>query len=121
MAQCNCGYWHGVFGGFYLGHIRAAIYENLIKAEKEFDEKTLNKSITVEQCDIDLDGYRETIVKNSHLIAVLSDRGGTLAELSFKDKNFNFLNTITRRRAEDRKSTRLNSSHTDISRMPSSA
>ncbi|MBU2548110.1 MAG: DUF1925 domain-containing protein, partial [Proteobacteria bacterium] len=20
-AQCNCGYWHGVFGGLYLGHL----------------------------------------------------------------------------------------------------
>ena len=32
-AQCNCAYWHGVFGGLYLGHLRRAIHENLIKAQ----------------------------------------------------------------------------------------
>ncbi len=32
-AQCNCGYWHGVFGGVYLPHIRRAIYSNLLSAE----------------------------------------------------------------------------------------
>ncbi|MEK7842030.1 MAG: alpha-amylase/4-alpha-glucanotransferase domain-containing protein, partial [Deltaproteobacteria bacterium] len=33
MAQCNDAYWHGVFGGLYLPHLRRAVYENLIKAE----------------------------------------------------------------------------------------
>jgi len=32
-SQCNCGYWHGVFGGLYLPHLRKAIWENLIKIE----------------------------------------------------------------------------------------
>jgi len=34
MSQCNCGYWHGVFGGLYLPHIRSANYRNMIIAEK---------------------------------------------------------------------------------------
>ena len=25
-GQCNCGYWHGAFGGIYLPHLRNAIY-----------------------------------------------------------------------------------------------
>lgn len=33
-AQCNCSYWHGVFGGLYLHHLRSAVYENLIEAER---------------------------------------------------------------------------------------
>ena len=33
-AQCSCGYWHGVFGGVYLGHIRAANYAHLLAAEE---------------------------------------------------------------------------------------
>ncbi len=32
-AQCNCTYWHGVFGGLYLHHLRSAVFENLIGAE----------------------------------------------------------------------------------------
>jgi len=97
MAQCNCGYWHGIFGGFYLGHIRGAIYDNLIKAESELDKKTLKKPLGVERYDLDFDGYKETVIKNKHLIVVFSDRGGSIVELSYKDRNFNLLNTITRR------------------------
>ena len=110
-SQCNCGYWHGLFGGFYLGNIRAAIYENLIKAEKELDKKYnlpqssaerlrqgAKNSLIIEKADFDFDGLPETIVKNSHLICVFSKRGGTLLEMSYKDKNFNLLNTITRRK-----------------------
>jgi len=96
-AQCNCGYWHGLFGGFYLGNIRVAIYENLIKAEKELDRKYEKKSLTIQKADFDFDGLPEVIIKNKHLIAVFSKRGGTVLELSYKDKNFNLLDTITRR------------------------
>ena len=97
-SQCNCGYWHGLFGGFYLGNIRAAIYENLIKAEKELDKKFAKNSLIMEKADIDLDGLAETVVKNSHLICAFSSRGGTLLEMSYKDRNFNLLNTITRKK-----------------------
>ena len=37
QAQCNCPYWHGVFGGIYLGHIRSANYAHLIAAERLAD------------------------------------------------------------------------------------
>ena len=97
MAQCNCGYWHGIFGGFYLGHIRGAIYDNLIKAESELDKEILNKPLDVERCDLDFDSFKETIVRNKHLIITFSDKGGSIVELSYKDRNFNLLNTITRR------------------------
>lgn len=117
-AQCNCGYWHGLFGGFYLGNIRAAIYENLIKAEKELDEKYnslessaeklqrgKNKNLIIQKADFDFDGLPEVIIKNKHLIAAFSRRGGTVLELSYKDKNFNLLNTITRREESYHKKT----------------
>jgi len=97
-SQCNCGYWHGVFGGFYLGNIRSSIYENLIDAEKKYDEKYASKPITAERADIDMDGTSETIIKNREMIACFSDKGATMTELSLKDKNFNAVNTITRRR-----------------------
>ena len=32
-AQCNDAYWHGVFGGLYLPHLRDAIWRNLADAE----------------------------------------------------------------------------------------
>ena len=33
-AQCNCGHWHGAFGGIYLPHLRNAVYRNLIAADE---------------------------------------------------------------------------------------
>ena len=27
-GQCNCGYWHGAFGGIYLPHLRNAVYNH---------------------------------------------------------------------------------------------
>jgi alpha-amylase len=95
-SQCNCGYWHGLFGGFYFGNIRAAIYENLIKAEKELDKKYEKNVLIVQKTDFNFDGSPEIIVKNKHIISSFSDKGGTLLELGYKDKNFNLLNTITR-------------------------
>ncbi len=96
-AQCNCGYWHGVFGGFYLPHIRSAIYENLIKAEKLFDNKYTD-GFKYKLTDMDFDGHEEIFVGNKNLVCVFSSKGGTLLELSYKDKDFNLLNTITRKR-----------------------
>lgn len=96
-AQCNCGYWHGIFGGFYLGHIRSAIYENLIRAETEFDKKYAQTQINVSEHDIDLDGNKEVVLKNKKIVCVVSQNGGTLVELSLRDSACNYLNTITRR------------------------
>ena len=36
-GQCNCGYWHGAFGGAYLPHLRNAVYEHLIAADNLLD------------------------------------------------------------------------------------
>ena len=36
-AQCGCAYWHGIFGGVYLPHLRQAVYRNLIEAETLLD------------------------------------------------------------------------------------
>lgn len=33
-ATCNCGYWHGIFGGLYLPFIRRAVGEHLCRAER---------------------------------------------------------------------------------------
>jgi len=95
-AQTNCGYWHGIFGGFYLGHIRAAVYENLIKAQNLFDKRYLNASPAIESRDIDLDGNDELIVKNDKQILCFSQTGGSLIEMSLRDPAINLLNTITR-------------------------
>ncbi len=97
-AQCNCGYWHGIFGGFYLGHIRAAIYNNLIEAEKQFDKKYGKKELSMETCDLNFDGADEVVFRNKHWVCVSGQRGGSILELSLRDVPTNLVNTITRRR-----------------------
>ena len=37
-GQCNCGYWHGAFGGIYLPHLRNAVYQHLIAADNLLDQ-----------------------------------------------------------------------------------
>ncbi|MDZ7261915.1 MAG: DUF1925 domain-containing protein, partial [candidate division KSB1 bacterium] len=61
-AQCNCAYWHGVFGGIYLFHIRAANYANLIAAEELVDQ---GQKLTLRKFDFDLDGNDEILITSS--------------------------------------------------------
>ncbi|MFH1675406.1 MAG: alpha-amylase/4-alpha-glucanotransferase domain-containing protein, partial [bacterium] len=37
-AQCNCAYWHGVFGGLYLNYLRFAVNRSILEAEKILSE-----------------------------------------------------------------------------------
>jgi len=32
-SQCNCAYWHGVFGGLYLNYLREAVEVEMLRAE----------------------------------------------------------------------------------------
>lgn len=97
-SQCNCAYWHGVFGGFYLGHLRSAVYQNIIEAEKEMEKSRPQNYLSVDEADFDFDSAKETIVSNKEFTAVFSQKGGCLKELSFKPVPINFINTITRRK-----------------------
>jgi hypothetical protein len=119
QAQCNDAYWHGVFGGLYLPHLRAAIYEHLIQAEyladamKHQQEVRSQKSegrkkiarknsaaswIEIEQGDFDRDGQDEFML-NSELVNLFVDpaEGGRIVELDWKPRSFNLTNTLTRR------------------------
>ena len=99
-GQCNCGYWHGVFGGLYLNHIRSAIYRNLIAAEVEVDRLAAPDKpwATVSQFDFFRDGGRTTLLETGALSLYFDvQQGAALFELDHKGKHFNLLNTLTRR------------------------
>ena len=99
-AQCNDAYWHGVFGGLYLPHLRHAIYENLIKAEGLYDRKIHREKewIETERLDFNGDGDEEVILKNTETVLLFSSRGGSLLEMDDRSKVFNILGTLTRRK-----------------------
>jgi alpha-amylase len=98
-AQCNCGYWHGLFGGLYLNYLRDAVYRHLIEAET-LAERVLGTGDkpTVIEHDLDADLQRELILQNADVAAyVKPDLGGGVFELDYRPKRFNLLNVLGRR------------------------
>lgn len=96
-GQCNCPYWHGVFGGAYLTHLRAANYEALIGAQNILYELE-NKApvVTVEEIDFNADGQNEIIIETPTVFCVVNScESGCITELDFKPKHFNLQNTFT--------------------------
>ena len=100
QAQCNDAYWHGVFGGLYLPHLRHALYENLIKAEALCDQEIHREKewVELEKVDFNGDGDEEVILKNPEGVLLFSSRGGALLELDDRAKAFNILGTLARRK-----------------------
>jgi len=95
-AQCNDAYWHGVFGGLYLPHLRNAIWRQLAIAERVLRQ---GESLACEELDLDYDGFPELWVHSSEFSAVISPhRGGAVEILTrFKDLT-NLADVLTRRR-----------------------
>ena len=99
-AQCNCGYWHGLFGGIYLFHIRVANYAHLIAAEEIADRST-SRGVwaRVERGDLDADGHEEVVLNTDRQVLTFKPSyGGALVEWDRRRQRYNLLNTMTRRR-----------------------
>ena len=99
-GQCNCGYWHGAFGGIYLPHLRSAVFENLIAADTLLDRAAGRGERWVEARadDFDFDGCREIQLANGGLLALIDPaRGGHLYEFDVRAVHRNLLATMTRR------------------------
>lgn len=96
-GQCNCPYWHGVFGGLYLSHIRQAIHENLIKAENLLTPYLDKVQKTV--WDYDCDGRDEVVVTTNKFVSIIKPSyGGMLMELDNREAAFNVTDTLKRRK-----------------------
>jgi alpha-amylase len=100
-AQSNCPYWHGVFGGLYLPHIRRSNYNNLLHAETQADAQRQARAswLTWELADIDVDGYTELLVESraQDLYFDLQE-GGCIFEWDLKRIQHNLADTLARRR-----------------------
>ena len=104
-GQCNCGYWHGAFGGTYLPHLRNAVYQHLIAADNLLDQAE-NRGwqpgqqpwVELEAGDFNLDGRPEARLANNRLLALVAPtEGGQIYELDVKSICHNLLATLTRR------------------------
>jgi 4-alpha-glucanotransferase len=98
-GQCNCGYWHGVFGGIYLFHIRTADYEHLLHAENLADGVNGKPFIKAHIVDFDLDAVDDVVIASDQQILIFdTNHGGALVEWDYRPATYNILNVLTRRR-----------------------
>lgn len=95
-AQCNDAYWHGVFGGLYLPHLRRAVWHHLAAAERALRH---DEPLACEILDLDGDGAEEIWVHSSAFSALVSPRrGGAIEEYTLFGPGINYADVLTRRR-----------------------
>jgi alpha-amylase/alpha-mannosidase (GH57 family) len=95
-AQCNDAYWHGVFGGLYLPHLRDAVWRNLAEAEAALRQ---GEGLAYDVLDLDGDGDDEVWIHSPAFSALVSPaRGGAVEEYTMFRDGVNYANALTRRR-----------------------
>ncbi len=95
-GQCNDAYWHGIFGGLYLPHLRSALYRHLLRAET-LACGILKNYKQSEQGDFDCDGFDDILIGTEQVVLAATERGGSLTELSLRKQSVNILDILARR------------------------
>jgi alpha-amylase len=100
MGQGNCPYWHGVFGGAYLFHIRNAAFEHLLAAENAADALAYTTPHWVDwrEMDLDRDASPDLLLMSdsTNLYFDLAD-GGSCVEWDWRARTCNLANVMSRR------------------------
>jgi hypothetical protein len=92
-AQANDAYWHGLFGGLYLPHLRRAVWTNLLSLEAALD--AIAPRPALDHGDIDHDGHVEVFLRSGPVQAVIqSDGDACVVELSHYGLAHNFGDTL---------------------------
>ena len=92
-GQASCAYWHGIFGGIYLNHLRYSLYNHLINGRNLID--TINYGNVdwqkTEEIDFDCDGFTEVLI-NSNKLNIYVDPldGGSIFEMDCKPMDLIF-------------------------------
>ena len=94
-TQANDAYWHGLFGGLYLPHLRRAVYNAIVRLEALLDRTDARP--WAEVMDADMSGYDEIFLHNGELQAVVMGEGSaSICELDAYALAHNFADTLTR-------------------------
>jgi hypothetical protein len=95
-AQANDAYWHGLFGGLYLPHLRREVYSNLVFLEAALDAVSPRPPLATS--DLDHDGTAELFLHNADVQAVVKlDAHAALCEFDSYALGHNFGDTLTQR------------------------
>ncbi len=102
-GQSNDCYWHGVFGGIYLSHMRLATLEHLIAAQDICDRQGREQGLPVDgirSLDADLDGVPELVITSPGQAIVLKpSEGAGIGTLDIRASR-HALASVLRRRPE---------------------
>ena len=107
-SQSNCAYWHGIFSGVYLKHLRGGVYKHIIKAEGLLDSDDADMTneavlLSDDEAPAGSGGKKENsknliCVRNKALtIFVDPDHAGGISEIDYKPLSCNLVNTMSRR------------------------
>ena len=90
-GQCNCAYWHGVFGGLYFPFLREAVYREFLQAESE-----LQTPESFQRLDFDKDGLEEMVFLGQPFNLFFHRKGGRVLEWDDRPSLTNLSNVMTR-------------------------
>jgi alpha-amylase len=97
-GQGNDAYWHGVFGGCYLPHLRRGVKQALISAERCLAEFASGATIQWSSDDLNGDGRVEITVRTPLLSLVFNpELGGSLTEIVYAPRELDLGDVFSRR------------------------
>ncbi|MCL4470841.1 MAG: alpha-amylase/4-alpha-glucanotransferase domain-containing protein [Sulfuricella sp.] len=109
-AQANDAYWHGLFGGLYLPHLRRAVYHAIVELEGALDQCDTRPAR--EKHDIDLDGRDEVFLHNAALQAVVRlDGNASVIEFDSYPLRHNFADSLMRQTEHYHRKIHLGENH----------
>jgi 4-alpha-glucanotransferase len=98
-GQGNDAYWHGIFGGAYLPHLRRAVLSALLAAERQLDAATDAPPLSWARRDVDGDGRLEIEVRTREQAVTLRPAaGGSVTQLALLARDLDVAGVFTRRR-----------------------
>ncbi len=109
-AQANDAYWHGLFGGFYLPHLRRAVYHAIVELEGGLDQ--CDPRPARPRFDCDLDGQDEIFLHNSAIQAVVRlDGNAGVIEFDSYPLRHNFADSLMRQTEHYHRKIHLREDH----------
>lgn len=95
-GQCNDAYWHGVFGGLYMKHLREGVRRELIEAERLLRK---DEPLGCTRSDTASSGREGWWAHGSDVSAWIDPVcGGTITDLLWLEAGVDVVDVLTRRR-----------------------
>jgi alpha-amylase len=90
-AEANDVFWHGVFGGLYLTHLRRNLFHRLIKAKVTADG---SKKSYMDVQDFDIDGEDEILIATESYHAYVKPKRGSIVEFDLLNAEENMCDLL---------------------------